>query len=810
MGMIFLAHPLTRMELGWAFLCWLLDSIGCMRSARFLITLTGLLGAFGGAPVMAQGVVETVLGDGRVVHAETVAGADGAAVRHGKFKVAHSDGETNLVSGEYLDGVREGRWVYRYGSGDKLASGNYRDGVRKGRWKFYWQSGALASEGTYKEGEAGGQWLFYGLLDSAALGPKVKIERVVGTSPLDGCSYSGYLGNGAAIGWWKIVRPDGSTLFEGAYERGGGLRSYSYRHAGDVVDPVFFDERKDARHPDDYAFQQSDEYGGLRIGGDFPALEVEPGLASGVAFVGADPALSGIDPMTLKPLKVGTKVLVYPPGYRVRDLELRECDAVRIEVASALKTACTIAWDDLKGKTSALGLFQDVIEPGLGYPQLGIDFRTKKANPERSHLALLRAHSMLSIYRADKSFWTIDAQLATTSPTDPQTVLTTLRINPTLWLDKKDRRVLAAQQKSAGAVPAKRHGNESVAAIGKGLDWLLSEQLEDGSWPAGTSSVPEDAVDERHKESLGQDVGVTALAVLALVRDPLTPSMDERMDAIRRGCAFILSSRVRGPGYFATMFEAVSKKGETYRTTSSQWIYAHAVSLQALAEARSLVATPRLDIGIKDAAAVLMRAKNPYGCWRYAIPANGDSDTSVTFWVTRALLTAETAGVPLVEGATNHVLQFMGEMTDEGSGRVGYVERGTPSARVPGVNLELFPPGAAETLTAEAVALRCWLGEKSAEITNKGADLLLRTLPSWEPENYTVDYGYWIAGTEALSQIGGKHLKVWRKATLRVAIGSQVSSGEGEGSWPPVGVWCAIGGRVYATATAVMTLQHLQ
>jgi len=55
--------------------------------------------------------------------------------------------------------------------------------------------------------------------------------------------------------------------------------------------------------------------------------------------------------------------------------------------------------------------------------------------------------------------------------------------------------------------------------------------------------------------------------------------------------------------------------------------------------------------------------------------------------------------------------------------------------------------------------------------------------------------------------MGGASWEGWRAALDRVLIGSQRRDGDSKGSWDPVGPWGFSGGRVYATAMALLSLQ---
>lgn len=75
------------------------------------------------------------------------------------------------VSAEWCegpDGRREGRYVSRWASGQKLQEGLYMEGVRHGAWTRHYEHGAVVSEDSYERGEPHGVWIAYGPRGQAA------------------------------------------------------------------------------------------------------------------------------------------------------------------------------------------------------------------------------------------------------------------------------------------------------------------------------------------------------------------------------------------------------------------------------------------------------------------------------------------------------------------------------------------------------------------------------------------------------------------------------------------------------------------
>ena len=54
---------------------------------------------------------------------------------------------------------------------------------------------------------------------------------------------------------------------------------------------------------------------------------------------------------------------------------------------------------------------------------------------------------------------------------------------------------------------------------------------------------------------------------------------------------------------------------------------------------------------------------------------------------------------------------------------------------------------------------------------------------------------------------GPSTFRRWNKALQEVVLPLQVQRGCQAGSWLPDGEWCAVGGRVYATAINALTLE---
>lgn len=144
-------------------------------------------------------------------------------------------------------------------------------------------------------------------------------------------------------------------------------------------------------------------------------------------------------------------------------------------------------------------------------------------------------------------------------------------------------------------------------------------------------------------------------------------------------------------------------------------------------------------------------------------------------------------------------------MTDE-SGRCGYFDRGGLSNRYVGIN-EAFERERTQAMTAASVVCRIALGgdlESDPKI-GLGADRLLEHLPVHD--NGAGDPYYWNLGSLAMHALGDEWSERWFKALHWSALDSQVAEGRHAGSWEPEGPWGMVGGRAYATAMTLLSLQ---
>lgn len=366
-----------------------------------------------------------------------------------------------------------------------------------------------------------------------------------------------------------------------------------------------------------------------------------------------------------------------------------------------------------------------------------------------------------------------------------------------------------------GGPPGGRRGTPpaSEQALRDALTWLAIHQSRAGYWDADEFMLEDRWPDQPSSTGKGNpvvDVGLTGLALLAFLGDGNTPSEGLHSEPVARAVNWLRSVQ-RDDGLF----------GEE---VGNPTLYNQAIATLALSEAYRLSGrSPTLRPAVQKAAQVLVRARNPYGAWRYGLEPNGDNDTSITGWMVFALKSVHDAGIPVDKSCFDGAAAWLDSMTDARSGRTGYAwadgggDPGSLPAR--GANAARFPAERSESLTAvallcrifmsDAANLRRWEDHPQHALLAKQADLLRARPPRWE-EGGSLDFYYWYYATYALNQWGGAAWKEWERALGKALLPAQRRENPHDnfhGSWDPADAWGDDGGRVYSTAVCALMME---
>jgi hypothetical protein len=342
---------------------------------------------------------------------------------------------------------------------------------------------------------------------------------------------------------------------------------------------------------------------------------------------------------------------------------------------------------------------------------------------------------------------------------------------------------------------AKTHPAAALA-IESGLQWLRRHQEPGGRWDAdGFMAHDQEGEATDGPGNPVHDVGVTGLAVLALAREGVAPKDDPNRLALLKA-AHWLKLQQQENGLLGT-------------AASHDFIYDHAIGTLGLCAAAAATDSAEAREAAQAALGYLEHHRNPYSVWRYQ-PRDNDNDTSVTTWCVLANVAGLELGLDVNRNALKLAAVWLDQVTGPG-GHVGYAQVGQPSSRHVGDHGKRFPVELGEAMTAAGLLCRLCLGQQpdGTPVLAAAAERLLAKPPAWKPEAGAVDECYWFLASEALRHFGGQPRQDWQQRLVEALLAGQRKDGAYGGSWDPVGPWGEDGGRIYATALSVLSLQGL-
>ena len=349
--------------------------------------------------------------------------------------------------------------------------------------------------------------------------------------------------------------------------------------------------------------------------------------------------------------------------------------------------------------------------------------------------------------------------------------------------------------------------------IDMALRWLAAHQSPNGGWQAAGFPMwcdGEPAPAARQPSGAGlalYDVGVTGLALNAFLGAGYT-------NRGKHDFSRVVSTGMR---YLKNVQDPEGCFG--LRTTQ-QYVYNHATAALAMVTIYRRTRSPIFKGSAQRALDFIGLARNPYFAWRYDVKP-GDNDTSVTAWMTSVLHTAalvnhdaqqrgKSPPLSFDEAAFEGVAEWVRRMTDPDYGMIGYLTRGSGSARAKEL-VDRFPSEKSEAMTAAGILSRMYTGVPASDpLIRKGANRVRELPPTWNERDGSIDMYYWFYGALAMHRIGGDHWRTWEHARKTAVIAKQRTDTDFcryRGSWDPEGAWGPDGGRVYSTAMMALLLE---
>jgi hypothetical protein len=204
-----------------------------------------------------------------------------------------------------------------------------------------------------------------------------------------------------------------------------------------------------------------------------------------------------------------------------------------------------------------------------------------------------------------------------------------------------------AQQNDAPELTVK-----ASQAIDKGLQFMLANQNEDGSWGAAGGA---------------RATAITSLGLMAFMSRAEFPGAGPNGDALNRAKDWLLEQAKVAPGGYL-----------------GSSMYEHAMATLALTELWGMTENREdhdaFQKAIEAAVDVILRSQTPAGGWRYQPTPDGGEDTSATATVFVALASARQAGIAIPNETIAKVLEYFQVAVNPKSGGLVYVPSGVGMA----------------------------------------------------------------------------------------------------------------------------------
>ncbi|MBI4712906.1 MAG: hypothetical protein HY762_06380 [Planctomycetes bacterium] len=351
----------------------------------------------------------------------------------------------------------------------------------------------------------------------------------------------------------------------------------------------------------------------------------------------------------------------------------------------------------------------------------------------------------------------------------------------------------------------KRGGNdETEIAVECGLGWLARNQEGNGSWNCAKHNpyhkklpLPGFVNDDEFV-----DPAVTGLAVLSFLGAGFTHKDGAYKEVVQKGIQYILSCQDKNG------FIDIAKFRSPYNPANDTIVrrYNHNIGTLCLVEAYAMTGDESLKA---PAQAALDHSRNtpmPDFGWSYYLEP---SDIGPSIFYIMALRIASETDLTVSPNEMDRTKRYISALTDQKTGRIAHI-------------CEIPICFGGYDSTATGIVARFLLdASPDNPYQREAAEFIAKHPPVWSPlykfpretkdimyiENDILNEWYWYFGSLALANIGGDKWDDWNKIMKGLLLNHQRHGGEPDGSWDPEGPWATVGGRVYSTAFAIMTLE---
>lgn len=338
--------------------------------------------------------------------------------------------------------------------------------------------------------------------------------------------------------------------------------------------------------------------------------------------------------------------------------------------------------------------------------------------------------------------------------------------------------------------------DESEEAVELGLKWLVRHQSPDGGWDLNHQLIHGERGRRLSPDpgANGVRIGATGLALLPFLGAGYDHKQGKYRKDVSKGIAFLIRNgrgNLHGKNGIAFYEPDIADAAR---------MYSHTLATLALIEAYLLTKDKNLLPICRAAVRHIIAFQDPErGGWKYRFQSG--SDTSVTGWVILTLKNAELAGIQVPDVTYKRAKRFLNSVQSQGGAAYGY--------EMP----ETSPSG---SLRAVGLLCRMYGGwKRDNPVLAKGVNHLSKLKPDTRyfqkrarKPSANIYYNYYT--TMVMHHYGGSNWKEWNPVMRDFLVRTQAKNGPSKGSWfmsNQVGSASSMGGRLYVTAMAILTLE---
>lgn len=326
-----------------------------------------------------------------------------------------------------------------------------------------------------------------------------------------------------------------------------------------------------------------------------------------------------------------------------------------------------------------------------------------------------------------------------------------------------------AADSRAGLAAARGGSPESEKAVERALRWIIEHQHPyDGGWQfqlkCGKCSGSGPCKSRN---------AATGLALMALLGAGYSHQEGPYQEQVEYGLQFLRKQQKQTPEY-----------GGSFLDSRPEGMYCHAIATIAMAEAFAMTGDEQFRQPLVEAQRYIITAQNNRGGWRYVPGTAGD--VLVTGWQIMALKALDQGGIATPLSVYEHADRFLNSCRED-HGLFRYHVRQRKAGPSP---------------TAVALLSKMYMGMgRDSQDLKSGSHFLLGRGVS------KTDIYFDFYTTLTLHHAQHELWEDWNKQMRDYLVESQEVAGHQAGSWNFRDEHGAVGGRLYTTAMAAMTLE---